>query len=364
MDWLHDLELSLGDGRYWNVPLVSWLRFGLAWAIAATIVLAVGWIVRTRLRWIAARTHTRWDDILSKTTSPVRGWLLALAAAYPAAVLAGIDGGPKTVIARVAIVATAMTAVFVTNRGIRVAVEDYRERNVATEPASVTSVQALGFLGRLAVWSTGVLLVLSNFGVDVTTLIAGLGIGGVAVALAVQSTLGDMFATLSILLDKPFQVGDTLDVGGFVGRVERIGLKTTRLRSVTGEEIVAPNGDLLKSKLRNFQDLTERRVLLNFGVEYGTPREKIECIPGILRGTIAGQPDVRFDRAHFKGFGPQALEFEAVYFVTSADYGVYMDRQQAVNLAILATFEVEEIAFATPVHAVRVVPAAPRAETR
>jgi small-conductance mechanosensitive channel len=196
----------------------------------------------------------------------------------------------------------------------------------------------LGFAAKVVLWSVILLLALDNLGVDVTALVAGLGIGGVAVALALQNVLGDLLASLSIVFDKPFVIGDTITVDDLTGTVESIGLKTTRLRGASGEQLVLANGELLKSRIRNWQRMTERRVVLAFGVPHSTPAAAVERIPAMVRDLIEQQDLLRFDRAHFKGFGAAALDFEAVYWVLSPDHGAFMDRQQAVNLGLLRAF--------------------------
>ena len=198
------------------------------------------------------------------------------------------------------------------------------------------------------VWCIGVLVALDNLGIDVTALITGLGIGGVAIALATQNILGDLFASLSIMLDKPFVVGDFIRSGDHLGTVERIGLKTTRLRSLTGEQLIFSNNDLLQSRLRNYKRMAERRVLFRIGVTYQTPAGQLEAIPMMVRGIIESVGTVRVDRAHFAAFGDSSYDFEFVYYVLSPDYNVYMDVQQAINLTIVRAFERERIEFAYP----------------
>ena len=209
-------------------------------------------------------------------------------------------------------------------------------------------MNALSFIARLVLWATILLLILDNLGVDITALVAGLGIGGVAIALAVQNILGDLFASLSIVLDKPFVLGDFVIVGDLMGSVENIGIKTTRVRSLSGEQLVFSNNDLLTSRIRNFGRMQERRVVFKLGVTYQTPAEKLEGIPGIIREAIEARDKTRFDRSHFASYGDFSLDFETVYYVLSADYNLYMDIQQAINLAIFRRFADEGIEFAYP----------------
>lgn len=226
----------------------------------------------------------------------------------------------------------------------------YLMRRSNRDSASVGAMSIFNFLIQVLVWSTAVLMVLSNNGVDITALVTGLGVGGIAIALAVQRILGDLLSSLSIVLDKPFVTGDFIifQDGAYLGTVENIGLKTTRIRSLSGEQIVCPNSSLLDSQIRNFKRMNERRVVFGLGVTYDTPHEKLRQIPKEIRAIIEELSIVRFDRAHFARYGAFSLDFEVVYYVLSSDYNVYMDVQQKINLDIYKRFEELEIEFAFP----------------
>jgi len=206
----------------------------------------------------------------------------------------------------------------------------------------------LTVVARVLVWTGVVLLILDNLGFNITTLVAGLGIGGIAIALAAQHILGDLFASVSILLDKPFRVGEFIIVGDLMGSVEYIGLKTTRIRSLSGEELVFSNSDLLSSRLRNYKTMRERRVVFTIGVEYSTPYEKVKRIPQLIREIIQSTAGTRVDRSHFSTYAESSLNFETVYYVLDPDYNRYMDIQQEVNLRIFEAFQNEGIVFAFP----------------
>jgi small-conductance mechanosensitive channel len=221
--------------------------------------------------------------------------------------------------------------------------EHKRRRNTA-----LRSIGIIGVIINGVIWSLVVLLTLDNLGVDITALVAGLGIGGIAVALAVQNIFGDLFASLSITLDRPFVEGDFLIVGDVLGTVETIGIKSTRLRSLSGEQIVMPNADLLGSRVRNYGRMIERRVLFATAVTYETPIEAIERIPRVIREIVEAEADTRFDRSHFAAHGVASLDFETVYFVRSPDYNRYMDIQQAINLRLHKEFATLGIEFAYP----------------
>ena len=185
-------------------------------------------------------------------------------------------------------------------------------------------------------------------GIQITTLIASLGIGGIAVGLAVQSILSDIFASVSIALDKPFVIGDTIAVDGMFGTVEHIGLKSVRVRSQSGQQIVFSTSDLLSSRIHNYRKMERRQVLLKFGVSYNTPQQTAAMIPEMIREIVEQNEQVTFERSHFTGFGDFALNFETVYFIEGSDYSRFMDVQQAVGFAILQAFEKEGISFAIP----------------
>ena len=205
------------------------------------------------------------------------------------------------------------------------------------------------------------MLILNNLGFDVTALIAGLGIGGVAIALAAQNILGDLFASLAIVLDRPFVVGDFIVFGDYLGTVERVGIKTTRIRSLSGEELVCSNTDLLATRIRNYKRMAERRVVFSIGVTYDTTAEQLARLPGLLREIVEAQPAVRFDRAHFQKYGDFALIFEIVYWMLDPDFNRFMDTQQAINLAIYRQAQAEGIAFAFPTQTIHLERSAPAA---
>jgi small-conductance mechanosensitive channel len=192
-----------------------------------------------------------------------------------------------------------------------------------------------------------VIATLDLLGFKVTTFVAGLGITGIAIALAVQNVLGDLFAALSIVLDKPFVLGDAIAVDNIEGTVEHVGLKTTRVRALGGEQVVIANADLLKSRIRNYRRLAERRVVLSFGLVHDTEPATAMRVPGMLQEIVERQKPVRFERAHLKDVGDWSLEYEVVYYVTTPDYLTHMNVQQAVNFAVLERFRSEKLTLAT-----------------
>ncbi|MFQ5653368.1 MAG: mechanosensitive ion channel family protein [Planctomycetota bacterium] len=336
----------------------SVLKWGIAVLVGGAALLLLNVIFRVaagRFARLAERSRNEWDDLLAQGLKKTRQLFLFVAAIYVASRTLTLPEGVRGIFTRVAVVALILQGGIWASAAVASWLDGYRKRRLGEDAAAATRIGALGFLGKLVLWSVVVILVLDNLGVDITALIAGLGVGGIAVALAVQSILGDLFASLSIVLDKPFVIGDFLILGDSMGSVEQIGLKTTRLRSLSGEQLIISNADLLASRIRNYGRMYERRVVFTIGVAYETPREKIIGIPAIIREAVETHEQVRFDRSHFKSYGDFALDFETVYYVLVADYNIYMDIQQAINLRIHERFEEQGIEFAYPTQKLFVV---------
>ncbi len=332
----------------------DWLLFVGALVTASLLLVAVRWAIRARLRRDDGRTLPWAEQVVDTVLERTRGYFLFAFALYLAARAVGWDErGLGWTASLLTIAALLQSGRWITGL-IALWMARYRAEKLTDDASSVTSMQAISVFAQVVVWAVIVLMLLDNLGVDVTTLVPGLGIGGIAIGLALQNILGDLFASLSIVIDKPFVIGDTLTIGEDSGTVEHIGLKSTRIRSLSGEQIVFSNGDLLRSRVRNFRRMTERRVVLAFGVTYATGYATFAAIPGLVRaavGAVGADPDgasLRFDRAHFKGFGASSLDVEAIYFVLDPTDGRFMDAQQAINLALVAAFEAHAIDFAFP----------------
>nr|WP_175233178.1 mechanosensitive ion channel family protein [Paraburkholderia humisilvae] len=240
------------------------------------------------------------------------------------------------------------------NRGVTIWTMRRLSRN-GVSPRNPVITTMLSWILRGLLWTVLILAVLANIGVNITAFVASLGVGGVAVALATQNILGDVFASLVIGLDKPFEHNDFIVFGSNSGSVEHIGLKTTRIRSLSGEEIVCSNTDLLKHTIHNHKRMTERRILFGFGLTYDTITEKLRAVPSVVKKTVEAAGSTRFDRAHFKAFGDSSLDFEVVYYVTNADYNLYMDIQQRINLTLIDEFTQMGLEFAFPTRTVQFV---------
>lgn len=339
----------------WQINALEDWVLAAAVTVGAQAALMLGRVAAMRaLQALAARMDAAYTEILTEAVAATRWWLLLPVALYAGSSALALPARLEHFADIVVVVALMLQVVLWVNRYITVWMERRVAQRGAADGEALTALALLGFAARVVVWAIALLLVLKHLNFDVTALVAGLGIGGVAVALAVQNVLGDLFASLSIVLDKPFVVGDFIVVDNLRGIIERVGIKTTRVRSLDGELLVFSNADLLKCRIRNFQRMLERRILFSVGVTYQTPAERVRKIPQWLRQAVEAQPQARFDRAHFKEYGHSALVFEVVYYVLDRDYNVYMDVQQAVNLAILERFAREGIEFAYPTHTLHI----------
>lgn len=345
---------------------ISLFKIGLAVLVAvgtyAAMLLGLR-LATGRLRRVASRTTTQMDDVVVHALEATNQWLLLVAA-----ILIGIsvaELGPRwsARIGQLWFIAVALQLGLWITGAIKVGVRNYelRHHGGASQQLSASGTLLTWFL-RTVLWAVILLAVLSNVGVNITAFIASLGVGGIAVALAVQNILGDLFASLSIVVDKPFEVGDVIGTNAGTGTVEYVGLKTTRIRALSGEQIVVSNADLLKQPLKNFRRMHERRIVFNFGLSYATTPEQAEAIPGIVRAQVEQEPALRFDRAHFQKFGESSLDYEVVYVVREPDYNLYMDAQQRINLGLMREFAARGVEFAFPTRTVVLQPAVTAAD--
>lgn len=337
-------DRSFRTGALVTAVLILSFVLGLAYALRALLR-------RTLLRHLrktAQSTTTIVDDVLLAITKSTRAIFVVAIALYIALKSLPLSNRLDNWLDAFAIIAVVYQVATWGTVALQRSVERIQRRRAAEDPSSVSTFGLFSFFGRVAIWTVALLIALQNLGIEITAFIATLGVGGIAVAFALQNILGDVFCSVAILLDKPFVVGDFIIVGDLMGTVEHIGIKTTRLRSLGGEQIVFSNADLIGSRIRNYKRMYERRVLFPFGIVYETSVDKIEEIPGIVRTIIEGLEQTRFDRAHFKEYGDFSLNFEVVYYVLDADYNRYMDIQQRINLELYREFERRDISFAYP----------------
>jgi small-conductance mechanosensitive channel len=344
---------ALLQKELWGNPLSRWALALLAALLGTLILLAVRRVLASRLR-AAAHGRGPGKTLLVEAAAGTRRALIGLAAVVAAAHLLVLPERILGLLRGLLVLAAILQLGFWGNMGVRFAVARFLSTRGGEpgDPGRQTGEALIALLGRTAVWSTVALLLLANLGVDITALVAGLGVGGVAVALALQNVLSDLFASVSILLDKPFRRGDFIIVGDLLGTIEKIGLKTTRIRSLWGEQLILSNNDLLSSRIRNYKRMQERRIHFEVGIVYSTPADKLEQVSRILREAIEAQDRARFDRAHLRQFADFSLVYEAAYYVLSPDYTVYMDVNEAIHATIFRRFEEEGIEFAFPTRTV------------
>ncbi|MET1077144.1 MAG: mechanosensitive ion channel family protein [Pseudomonas sp.] len=328
-----------------------------SWWIKAALVLLVtliGHLILRTLIGLLSRRLERWSGgsrgpfygIAAQMLSRTSGVLLLVFSLMIGLKVVGLPPRWESSLAHGWFVVLAFQVALWCDCGIRLWVDRLlHEPGKVRNPVTTTLI---GILLRLLAWTLMLLSVLANLGVDITALVASLGVGGIAIALAVQTLLSDVFASLSIGVDKPFELGDFIVFGEVAGSIEHIGLKTTRIRSLSGEQIVCSNAELLKQTLHNYKRMEQRRIVFKFGVTYNTPPQKVRQIGAVVAQIIQGIELTRFDRAHFATFDDYQLTFEVVYFVLSAEYNRYMDIQQEINLGLLERFAEMQVQFAFP----------------
>lgn len=343
---LDDLLPSLRN----SLDLSVWLGLATAAAVAALSCLALCCALRialARAERFTRRTSSPWDDLLVEVLSGTHRGLILLASLLIGAGFLDLDDRWHHRVSQLWFAALALQLALWGQRAISAGMRHYQTRQGEGLPVSA-SATLLSWALRTVLWTVVVLAVLSNLGVNITAFIASLGVGGIAVALAAQNILADLFASLAIAVDKPFEVGDSIAVGGVSGTVEQVGLKTTRIRSLNGEQIVMANTDLLRQTVSNYKRLQRRRVQFGFGITCETAPGQVEAVPALVRRIIEAQPQLSFGRAHFKAFGESSLDFEVVYHVDDPSYELYMDMQQLINLALMRALAEQGIGFAYP----------------
>lgn len=341
-------------------PILNQTYFGNSlWIYGASLLLflvltlvlkLIQWLLLNRLKAWADTTITEIDDTLIKIVESLKPPFYFFVAFYLAIQLLSLTTFIGQVINSILII----WVVYQVIHAVQILIEfiTLKQLKLEDENDARSAAQALSLSAKILLWSLGMLLVLSNIGVDVTSLIAGLGIGGIAVAFAVKDMLGDLFSSFTIYFDKPFRIGDFIVVGDKLGTVQKIGMKTTRIKSLQGEEIVIPNQKLTSELVQNYKRMEERRIEMHIGVAYETPVKKLKQIPQWIQEIISQQEKAEFKRAHLESFGDSSLVFEYIYVVLESDYELFMDINQAVNLSILEKFEQEKITIAYPTQTV------------
>lgn len=340
---------------------MSMVNIALAAAVAVAVYFATTLALRIamrRLESLTSRTSVRADDAIVEVLSSTNRWLIALVALLVGLGMLELPERWASRVGQLWFVALAVQIALWANRAVSIALRRHTERHAAPGVRTATAAATLISWGvRTLLWTMVLLAMLSNLGVNITAFIASLGVGGIAVALAVQNVLGDLFASVAIAVDKPFEVGDFIVFGSVAGTVELVGVKTTRIRSLGGEQIVMSNTELLKQTVSNYKRLRERRIVFTFGLTYGTTPEQAEAVSAAVKRIVEQSDKVRFDRAHFKGFGESSLDYEVVYIVLDPDYTLYMNEQQRINLALMRELSALGVEFAFPTRTLHVVQA-------
>jgi small-conductance mechanosensitive channel len=332
--------------EYWNNPAQDYLIAVAVIVLGVVVLQVIRSVVLTRFRDFAWNSETDVDDfvftIIHKSILPLCYMLLIWAALRTLTLSAGFAAALH--------VAVIVVCVFFIVRflvaGIEYALTLYLRKKGREQTGN--ALRGLMIIVRLLLFTFGIIFLLDNLGYNVATVLTGLGIGGIAIALAAQTILGDVFAYFAILFDKPFEVGDFLVVEGQQGTISHIGIKTTRFESLSGEQLAYSNKKLTETWIHNYSRMQKRRAVFGFNLPYDTPVNKLETIPGEVKKIITSQANISIDRVHFVAFQESYLYFEAVYYFLTPDYGAYMDTQQAINLAIMRRFEEIGVSFAFP----------------
>lgn len=309
-------------------------------------------IVIVRLRALSKRTKTDIDDVVIDAIGDIRPWVYVVFAVYVALIPVSISGTLGTIVTALFLFTLVWQAIEVAAKFVDYGATRFLEKDEdgdgIVDPNAATASHMVTLMARIVLWSLGGLFVLSNLGIEITSLIAGLGIGGIAIAFALQGILSDLFSSFSLYFDKPFRIGDYIVIGEHSGTVEKIGIKTTRIRTLQGEELVVSNAELTSTRVQNFKKMQERRIAFQFGITYETPHEKVKEIPKMVEEIFGSVTGGRLDRAHFTTYGDSALIFDVVFYVESSDYNEYLDIQQKINFELMGRFASEGIEFAYP----------------
>ena len=336
---------------FWGNTVQSYLIAAGIFIGASLIIFIFRKVVISRLRRWAESTETKLDDLLirglQKSIIPVLNILVF----YFAVKTLSLHPKVERAVDVISVILITYFIIKMITAALRFGLDSYiKSKSTEEEEAQRRIKQMRGITAIVSffIWVLGFIFLLDNLGFEITTVIAGLGIGGIAIALAAQAVLGDLFSYFVIFFDRPFEIGDFIVIGEFRGNIEHIGIKTTRVRSLSGEQLVFGNSDLTSSRIQNFKRMDRRRVVFKLGVTYQTPAEKIEQAVKVVEQIIIDHPDVTYDRGHFATFGAFSLDLEFVYFVLSNDYNQYMNIQQDVNFRVLREFEKLGVAFSYP----------------
>lgn len=353
-----DPKTMIDTNTIWLVDLLgnslkAWITALVVFILSIVILKVFKGVIISKMQKLSEKTKNEIDDMVIAGLGSIHWPFYVFVSFYFSLNFLSVPAWLSSVAYYIFLISIVFYSIKIVERlidlGARKMVE-HREGN----GQDVGIVRLMKMSAKIFLWAGAVILLLSNMGYNVTSLVAGLGIGGVAVALAVQNILSDLFSSLSIYFDKPFKIGDFIIVGSDMGVVQNIGIKSTRIQTLQGQELVISNSELTSARVNNYGKMAKRRIVFEFGVTYDTPKEKLEKIPAQVKAAVESQDDVEFDRAHFRNFADSSLMYEVVYYLNSGDYNRYMDTQQAINLALVDKFEKEKVEFAFPTQTVYV----------
>ncbi|MCC7574532.1 mechanosensitive ion channel family protein [Candidatus Woesearchaeota archaeon] len=335
--------------NWWNNTVQDYVVATAIFIIVFALFKLFNYYLLNKLEKLAKKTKTEWDDLVIDFIKEIKWFFYFLLSVYIASQYLTV----LPLISKIIYHATIVFAGFYVAKGISKAINHFIEIKIAENKdkkskSSASLMNLLGLLAKIAIWTIALLMILSNAGIEITPLIASLGIGGIAIALALQSVLADLFGAFIIYFDKPFKEGDFIIVGSDMGVVKHIGIKSTRIQALQGQELVMSNTELVNSRVNNYKQMEKRRIVFGFGVKYDTGKVKLAKIKGIVNKIFEKIEGADLDRVHFKEFGDFSLNYEVVYYVKSSDYNQYMDIQESVNMNLYEEFEKAKIGFAFP----------------
>lgn len=344
------------DKQFWGNSVYSWL---LTTGTLIGLIIAIkiiGKITVRKIRGWSLKTNTQWDDFLVDTIERFLIPIVYTVGLYSASHLLMIPQKVQHFIHVVYLCILTFLVLRIISSAFRKLVSVFIDKH---ENAAGKMQQARGLIiiANVIIWVIGIIFLVDNLGYNVTTLLAGLGIGGIAIALAAQAILGDLFSYFVIFFDRPFEVGDFITVDNKSGTIEQIGIKTTRIRTLGGEQLVCSNTDLTNSRLHNFKRLEHRRIVFSLGVTYQTPSEILAGIPDIVQDIIDRTEQADYERGNLAAFADSSINFEFVYHVLTDDYATYMRIQETILLNIFKVFEKHRIEFAYPTQTLYMQPA-------
>jgi len=337
---------------YGQIDIMPYVSAAVVFIGLLLVFRLIQFVVVQRLEVLAQSTKNDVDDTVILAVKGINAFVFSLVALYIALLPFALPPTLAVCLRAVVLVAVVWQLIKIATQFIGYAVSRWVEIDADNDgeidPSAATASDLIRLITGIVLWVFSAIFILSNLGIEVTSLIAGLGIGGIAVAFALQGVLSDLFASFSIYFDKPFRLGDFVVIGTDSGTVEKIGIKSTRIRTLQGQELVVSNAELTTARVENYKKMQKRRIVVTFGITYETPHDKVCLVNSIVEGIFIGIENTDLDRVHFTTFADSSLLFEVVYFVQSSSYNEYLNIQQAFNFALMEKFATQDIKFAYP----------------